>query len=269
MNPHHFPPGHHGPTGRPGPHQGPGAQSFPVVTAMLGGYDFHAYAPQPTPADLLRGRSAGVATSPAELINAAQHQPSDLPLKIRTAGNKAKWAGISLGASFFLFLGGGFYLNDGPVLRDLIGGIIVMASILAVLIAIYFGVRAINQLVKGPELQVAASRRAIEEATGTSLDDVPVIYVGARQLPAEDRVLLQQLCGFYNLLQERGYPMGVSQWKSLTKSALDSVGQFHFNGDLGTARSVGATIMEWTKASEEAVRTRTEFTTRGMMPPQF
>lgn len=269
MNPHHFPPGHHRPTGQPGPHHGPGVQSFPVVTTMLGGYDFHAYAAQPTPAALLRRRSAGVATSPEELITAARHQPEDLPLQIQTAGNKAKKAGILFGGSFFLFLGGGFYLNDGPVLRDLIGGIIVLASVLAFLIAIYFGARTITQLIKGPELQIQASRRAIENSTGTSLDDLPVIYVGARQLPAEDRVLLQQLCGFYNLLQDRGYPMEARQWKSLTKAALDSVGQFHLNGDLGTARSVGATIVEWTKASEEAVRTRTEFTTKGMMPPRF
>lgn len=269
MSTNHFPADHQGSSGMPGPQHGFAYQSFPAVTTMLGGYDFHSYALHPSPASLLRGRSAGVATSPTELLIAAGHQPADLPVKVRRAGNKAKWAGISLGGSFFLFLTAGFYLTDGPVYPDLIGGFLILSSFLALFSAVYFGVAMVNRMIKGPKFDPAASRQAIEESTGIPLENLPVIYVGARQLHADERVLLQQMSGFYNLLQERGYPMTVDQWKSLTNAAVDSVRQHRINGDLGMARSVGATISEWVKGSEQAVRSRTEFTTRGIVPPQF
>lgn len=243
--------------------------SFPAVTTVLAGYDFHSHALTRSPASLLTGRSAGVATSPAELLEAARHEPGALPLKIKNAAARGKKAGVSLGLAFLLFWTGAFYGASASFYPDAIGVTIVLISLALFLMAIHHGVAMIYRLIRGPELDQEASRKAIEKQVQHPLEELPVIYVGQHQLPADERVMLQQMCGFYNLLTQRGYPMAPAQWRSLTAAAVDAVRHHRVSGELGVARSVAATITEWMKASGEAMRVRTEFTTRGIVPPGF
>ncbi|MGP6172586.1 hypothetical protein [Corynebacterium sp. A21] len=248
------------------PHFG-ASLGFPAVTTVLANHDFHAYASAPTPALLLRGRSAGVATSPEELMESALHQPGDLPLRISSTKSEALKTGLGILTSFLLFLGGGMRLNSTGDDGDLLAAALICASIIAAALVIYFGVRTVLRLVKGPVLRLAASRKAVEKELGKPLDALPVYFVGERQLPPDERVLLQQMCGFYTMLQDHGYPMAVGQWRALTDAALNAVREYRVDGDLSLARKVGASIEEWAAASEQALHSRTEFTTRGMPPP--
>lgn len=248
------------------PHAG---QYFPAVITLLGRHDFHTFAGDQPPAELLRGRSAGVATSERDLIVAASHDPGDLDLAVVTAGSRAKRMGLSFAASFLLFWGGAFYGAHASFHPDPIGVTGVFLSFVLLIAAIIFGVQMIHRAIAGPALKHNKAVASLEKQLGTSLGDLPVIFVGQRQLTPDERVVLQQMCGLYNLLQQRSYPMPVSQWKSLTESALSAVREHRHSGDLRMARQLNDKISEWVAASEAAMQSRTSFTTRGIIPPQF
>lgn len=251
------------------PRRTPQDPSFPAVSTVLGGYDFHSYAASPPPAAMLRGESAGIVTSQHELLEAARHRPDGLPLRISSASSKARKLGLSLAASFLLFLAGGMYGAHASFYPDVIGLTVVFVSVAAFFAAVYFGLGMVYRVFAGPEMDHEATRRAVEQHTGIPLSELPLIYVGQRRLPPDEQVLLPQMCGLYNLLAPRGVPMPVHQWRSLTQLAVDALRQHHISGDLAPARSVGTKIGEWVQASEAALHSRTEFTNRGIIPPPF
>lgn len=251
---------------QPQPHDG---QNFPAVITLLGKHDFHAHAGNQHPSELLRGRSAGVATSERDLIVAASHDPGDLDLAIATTGSKAKRMGISFAASFLLFWGGAFYGAFASFYPDPIGVTVVLFSFVMLFAAIFFGVQMIHRAIAGPAVKHDKAVASLEKQLGAPLSQLPVIFVGQHQLMPDERVVLQQMCGLYNLLEQRHYPMPVSQWKSLTESALSAVREHRHSGDLRMARQINEKISEWVAASEAAVQSRTTFSTRGIIPPQF
>ena len=110
---------------------------------------------------------------------------------------------------------------------DAIGLTVVFVSVAVFFAAVYFGLGMVYRVFAGPEMDHEATRRAVEQHTGIPLSELPLIYVGQRRLPPDEQVLLPQMCGLYNLLAQRGVPMPVHQWRSLTQLAVDALTTMH------------------------------------------
>lgn len=266
------------------PHSAPrsghfgGDSGFPALSAVLTNHDFHTFADSPSAGDLLRGLAAGVATSPDELMEAAMHQSSRLPVKFPSARTESKKMGLSLGlalivATSALAAGGVFPRRpekSGSAEEHGLRGRIMMplfaAAFIPGVLGVVFGGRALVRASAGPARRSAESRKILERELGKQLEELPVFFVGERQLPSDERMLLPQLCGFYNLLQLRGHPIPVDEWKSITGAALEAVHHHRLTGDLTLARQVGETIDKWLANSEQALHSPTEIFTPGTTP---
>lgn len=232
------------------------AAAFPAVRMVLAHHDFHTFSGRPSAAELLRGEAAGVATSPEELIEAAAHQPEGLPLKFSslTGESGPLFLGLGISAAFLLTA---LPLSGGRVGRDIPGwvrGAWVTGSLLPGALGVGVSLKGLLRAAGGPQLQITQSRRALEKELGTTLEELPVLYVGEQSLSAEERVLLRQLCGFHGMLRERGCPMPTAEWKSLSEEALAALRAYRCSEDHAPARRVGALIDEWVSTAENSSR---------------
>lgn len=239
------------------------AAAFPAVRLVLAEHDFHAFAGHPSAAELLRGRSAGVATCPEELIEAAAHQPEGLPLRFSSRADALGQLGLGLGISTVLLLlqfitrgrlPGSRTPSESDTVRHLRGWwpkAVMAGSLIPGALGIGAGFRALQRGDAPPRVQLSQTRRALEEELGGSLEELPVFFIGEQALSAEDRVLLTQLCGFHGMLRQRDCPIPAAEWRALSERALAALRAYRCHEDPGPAQLVGATISEWVSTAEQ------------------
>lgn len=239
------------------------AAAFPAVRLVLAEHDFHAFVGRPSAAELLRGSSAGVATCPEELIEAAAHQPEGLPLRFSSRVDALRQLGLGLGISTVLLLlrattpgrFPGKHTSVGPaaggMLPGWLSGALLVGTLLPGALGIGAGFRALRRGDAPSRVRLSRTRRALEAELGGSLEELPVFFIGEQALSAEDRVLLTQLCGFHGMLRQHGHPIPAAEWRALSERALAALRAYRCNEDPGPARLVGATISEWVRTAQQ------------------